>query len=69
MYMTTQSFQKSSFTFAGNTILKDKGNCIEIALLLRINELFSIYANCSRVYTQTLLYNTYILMKTQGIIN
>jgi hypothetical protein len=69
MYMTTQSFQKSSFTTAGNTILKDKGNCIEIALLLRLNVLFSIYINCSRVYTQTLLYNTYILMKIQGIIN
>jgi hypothetical protein len=69
MYMTAQSFQKSSFTTAGNTILKDKGNCIEIALLLRLNVLFSIYINCSRVYTQTLLYNTYILMKIQGIIN
>ena len=67
--MTTQSFQKSTFTFAGNTIWKDKDNCIEIALLLRIHVLFSINANCSRVYEQTLLYNAYALMKTKGIIN
>ena len=55
MYMTTQSFQKSTFAFAGNTILKDKGNCIELVLLLRFNVLFSIYANCSRAYAQILL--------------
>ena len=55
MYMTTQSFQQSTFTFTGNTILKDKGNCIELALLLRLNVLFSIYANCSRAYAQILL--------------
>jgi hypothetical protein len=67
--MTTQSFQKSTFTFAGNTIWKDKDNCIEIALLLRLNVLFSIYINCSRVYAQTLFYNACALMKTQGIIN
>ena len=45
-------------------MLKDKGNHYYAYFVL-----CSIYTHCSHVYTQILRYNTYILMKTQGIIN